>query len=100
MTDNQKIHAAERVFGGTVRTSTDPVKSFDREEHETKDRSKLAGVLIHTFLAGIGIILVLTPIYNCFVLPELRLDLVNLLTTYTGILGPFVGVIAGYYFKN
>lgn len=104
MTENQKIEEprkeAERIFGGTIRTSNDPFKTFNREEHETKDRSRLAKALIYSFLGGIGIILVFTPIYNLFVAPDLRMDFFNILTAYSGILGPFVGVIAGYYFKN
>jgi len=91
---------SEEVFGGTTRTSNDPPRRFNREEHETKDRSKLAKALIYSFLTGIGIILIVTPIYNLFVSPDLRIDFFSILTAYSGILGPFVGVIAGYYFKN
>ncbi|EKD33218.1 MAG: hypothetical protein ACD_76C00068G0015 [uncultured bacterium] len=99
MIEDQKIKA-QNVFGGVVRTSNDFVNPFDREEHETKDRSRIAKALIYSFLAGIGIILTCTPIYNAFVATEVRIDLFNFLTTYSGILGPFVGVIAGYYFKK
>lgn len=91
---------AEQAFGGKVRTSNDPGNAFNREEHETKDRSRIAKALIYFFLAGIGLILIATPIYNAFMPIELRVDMFNVLTTYSGILGPFVGVIAGYYFKN
>jgi polyferredoxin len=91
---------AEEVFGGSVSTSGRPAKPFNREEHETKDRSKLAKALIYSFLAGIGIILLGVPLYNYFTAVDLRIDLFNILTAYSGILGPFVGVIAGYYFKN
>lgn len=99
MTDDQKTRA-ERVFGGIIRTSNNPAHPFNREEHETKDRSRLAKALIYSFLGGIGLILVCVPIYNLFVTPDLRIDFFNILTAYSGILGPFVGVIAGYYFKN
>lgn len=91
---------AEEAFGGKVRTSSDPGNPFNREEHETKDRSRIAKALIYFFLGGIGIILITTPIYNTLVAIDLRVDMSNVLTTYSGILGPFVGVIAGYYFKN
>lgn len=91
---------AEEIFGGTIHTSNDPFNKFDREEHETKDRSKLAKALIYSFLAGIGLILIGTPIYNSLVSTDLRIDLFNFLAAYSGTLGPFVGVIAGYYFKN
>ena len=95
------MHAkAEKVFGGIIRTSSNPANPFNREEHETKDRSRLAKALIYSFLGGIGLILILTPIYNLSVVSDLRLDLFNILTAYSGILGPFVGVIAGYYFKD
>jgi len=99
MTDDSR-KKSEEVFGGTIRTSNDPPRRFDREEHETKDRSKLAKALIYSFLVGIGIILIATPVYNLLVSPDLRIDFFNILTAYSGILGPFVGVIAGYYFKN
>lgn len=99
MNEDLKIKA-ERIFGGVIRTSNNPAKPFNREEHETKDRSKLARALIYSFLGGIGIILIFTPIYNLFVSADLRIDFFNILTAYSGILGPFVGVIAGYYFKK
>ncbi|MFH0854397.1 MAG: hypothetical protein V1891_02810 [bacterium] len=91
---------AEKIFGGIIKTSNNPAKPFDREEHETKDRSKLAKALIYSFLGGMGLILIGVPVYNLFAITDLRLDVFNMLTTYSGVLGPFVGVIAGYYFKN
>mgnify|MGYP003394690733 CR=1 FL=1 len=96
----ESLAEAERIFGGAVQKSNDPFKTFNREEHETEDRSKLAKALIYSFLGGIGIILIFTPIHNLFVAPDLRIDFFNILTAYSGMLGPFVGVIAGYYFKN
>lgn len=91
---------AEAAFGSNIRTSNDPVNAFNREEHETKDRSRIAKALIYFFLGGIGFILIATPIYNALNPVDLRIDLFQVLATYTGVLGPFVGVIAGYYFKN
>lgn len=99
MIEEQKIKA-EKIFGDKIRTSSNTPNSFNREEHETKDRSKIAKALIYSFLGGMGIILIGTPIYNALVVESMRIDLFNFLTTYTGILGPFVGVIAGYYFKK
>lgn len=99
MTEEQKINA-ERAFGGFISTSSNPAKPFNREEQETKDRSRLARVLIYSFLIGIGLILICTPVYNLFVAADLRIDFLNILTAYSGMLGPFVGVIAGYYFKS
>ncbi len=91
---------AEKVFGGVIETSSDPGTPFNREKQETEDRSKLAKALIYFFLSGMGAILILIPVYNLFVPINLRIDFFNALTTYSGVLGPFVGVIAGYYFKN
>ena len=99
MSEDIKL-TAEKVFGGVIRTSSNTVTPFNREEQETKDRSKLAKALIYSFLSGMGAILILVPIYNSSVPADLRIDFFNALTTYSGVLGPFVGVIAGYYFKN
>lgn len=99
MNEDQKIKA-QQIFGGTISTSREQIRRFDREEHETRDRSRLAKALIYSFLGGIGVILIFTPIYNLSVAADLRIDIFNILTTYSGVLGPFVGVIAGYYFKN
>lgn len=101
MIEDQKNNA-QKIFGGNVIITSDSVKvkSFDRVEHETKDRSWIAKVMIYSFLAGIAVILIGTPIYNALVTTDLRVDIFNILTTYSGILGPFVGVIAGHYFKN
>jgi len=99
MNEDLKLKA-EKAFGGVIRTSSNTVIPFNKEEHETKERSRLARALVYSFLFGIGIILICTPIYNLNVATDLRLSLFNILTTYSGLLGPFVGVIAGYYFKN
>ena len=99
MNDDLKTKA-EQVFGGTIRTSNDTVKFFDREEHESKDRSFLAKTIVVSFLISLGAILLLAPIYNSFVATERQLDIFKLFTTYSGTLGPFVGVIAGYFFKK
>ncbi|NQU99749.1 MAG: hypothetical protein HQ538_03340 [Parcubacteria group bacterium] len=94
---------AEEIFGDednkkNIETSKEEPK-FNREKKETEDRSIIAKALIYCFLGGIGLILVGVPIHNALVI-ENHIDLINILTTYSGILGPFVGVIAGYYFKN
>lgn len=96
--NNEDIKSkAEKIFGGIIRTSSNPATPFNREEHETKDRSRIAKALIYSFLGGIGLILIGVPVYNLFVATDLRIDVFNILTTYSGMLGPFVGVIAGYY---
>lgn len=98
--NNEDIkNKAEKIFGGIARITNEPAKPFDLKEQEAKDRSKIAILIIKTFLCGIVLILIGTPIYNWLV-PSERIDIFNFLTTYSGVLGPFVGVIAGYYFKN
>ena len=99
MTEDLKSKA-QRIFGGTVKISSESVNPFNREKHESKDRSFIAKTLVISFLVGLGAILLLVPIYNLFVIKELRLDIFKVFTTYSGILGPFVGVIAGYFFKK
>jgi hypothetical protein len=99
ITDDVKA-AAEQVFGGTINTSNTPAVPFDQVKEETYDRYKIALILIYFFLLGIIVLLFAAPIYNIFVPVDLRIDVFKLITTYSGILGPFVGVIAGYYFKS
>lgn len=92
--------AAREAFGGQVEISPVRVETFDEKKPLFELRAKIAKYLLIAFLTGIGIIIVGGPMYNLAVTQDLRIDTLNFLTTYAGILGPFVGVISGYYFKN
>ena|SRR3989338_954058 len=80
--------------------ATGSFRAFDPEEFKDKFRARIAWVIIIIFLIGFNIILLGVPLYNMMVETALRLEMIDVLTAYAGILGPFVGVISGYYFKN
>ncbi len=99
MLDTERKEAID-VFGGNVSVSNDQIESFDPEKFGITFRATIAKYIILFFLTGIGVILIGAPIYNLYATETLRIDTLNFLATYAGILGPFVGVISGYYFKD
>ena len=94
-----ELREAKEIFGKVV-VSSDPVKKWDAEKFGITFRATIATYIILSFLAGIAMILIGAPLYNLWAAEPLRIDTLRFLSAYAGILGPFVGVISGYYFKD
>jgi len=76
-----------------------------------EDRSQIANRIVLAFLLAVGLVLVGVPIYNLYAFrhapiavdtrPAIQpLDLGNTLTEVGTILGPSVGFVVGFYFKD
>lgn len=74
-------------------------------EKEQDTRQELARWFVVGFFTFMFLIIFGVPAYNFIVYSEidsndLRLDLNDLLLTYSSIVGPILGFVIGYYFKS
>jgi hypothetical protein len=79
--------------------------------NKDEDRSLIAILFVSFFLGAIALVLILVPLYNLYAFrhapiavdttPAIQpLDLGTTLTEVGTILGPSVGFVVGYYFKD
>jgi len=108
--------SVDRAGFDMLRTKLDKVIEESRSNKKVRgnkdeDRSQIALLFVWFFLAAIGAVLILVPVYNLYAFrhapiavdtkPAIQpLDLGAVLTDVGTILGPSVGFVVGYYFKD
>lgn len=79
--------------------------SYNPVREEGRTRQSLAKFFVYSFFVIMTLILICVPLYNYLIFTatdstELRLDLNDLLLTYSSVVGPILGFVIGYYFKS
>lgn len=83
----------------------DELDSYNPAKSEGETRQSLAKFFVYSFFLILVLILICVPLYNFLIYvetgsAELRLDLNDLLLTYSSVVGPILGFVIGYYFKS
>jgi hypothetical protein len=101
----------EEAFNKLKKDTTKKLKQKSKIPTDEASRSKIALKFVTWYLIFIGAILLLVPIYNSFVLRNVKIEVTNdqpvqtldigtTLTQVGTILGAPLGFVVGYYFKE